>query len=85
MPRLNIDLSTDEFDYINEEVTATTCKSASELISRALKDYRRARALEELDRLVDEGIKSGDSIEVTPEYWERKRQQFLERHRAAGQ
>ena len=28
-----------------------------------------------------EGLNSGDPIEITPEYWEKKRQAIMERHK----
>ena len=36
---------------------------------------------ERLDTLLREGINSGESIPVTPEYWEMKKRKLTERHR----
>ena len=35
---------------------------------------------QKLEALLLEGLNSGDPIEITPEYWENKRPQLLERH-----
>lgn len=82
MPRMNIELSEDDLEYINNEVSTGNIGSTSELIAQALKEYRRGQGLDELDRLVEESLASGESIEVTPEYWEEKRKKILERRRA---
>jgi Arc/MetJ-type ribon-helix-helix transcriptional regulator len=84
MPRTTVDLSVEDLKYIEEEIAATRGNSASEIIALALKDYRRARASDELDRLIDEAIESGESIEINPEYWAKKKQALLSRARAAA-
>ena len=81
MPRVTVELSTDDLNYLQDELAAGRGPTTDELLARALKDYRRARGLEELDRLVQEAIDSGEPFEVTPEYWERKKQEFLARRR----
>ncbi len=36
--------------------------------------------MEKLEALLLERLNSGEPIEITPEYWERKRAQLVERH-----
>lgn len=38
------------------------------------------RGAERLEAVLLEGLKSGEPIEVTPEYWETKRMQLVARH-----
>jgi antitoxin ParD1/3/4 len=83
MPKVNVELSQDDLDYLEAELADGCGKSVDDLLTRAIKDYRRARGLEELERLAQEGIDSGEPFEVTPEYWERKKQEFLARRRAS--
>lgn len=85
MPRVTVDLSADDLAYLEAELADGRAKSVDDLFARAVKDYRRARGAEELDRLVDEAIDSGEPVEITPDYWERKKQEFLARRRARVQ
>jgi Arc/MetJ-type ribon-helix-helix transcriptional regulator len=85
MPRISIDLSPDDFAFVETEIVEASLGSASELVRIALAEYRRGRALDEVDRLVEEALESGEPIPVTPEYWERKKRQFLEGRRTAIQ
>ena len=48
-----------------------------------LRQDQKRRAQEKLEALLLEGINSGKPIEITPEYWEKKRQQLVRRHRQA--
>ena len=41
---------------------------------------QQRKAEEKLEALLLEGLSSGAPIEITPEYWERKRRQFIKRH-----
>ena len=40
---------------------------------------QKERAEERIERLLLEGLDSGEPIGITPEYWEQKRRQLLER------
>lgn len=84
MPQITIELSPDALDYLEAERAAGRGPSIDALIARAVADYRQARGLEELDRLTDEAIESGESTELTPAFWERKKQELLSRPRASS-
>lgn len=56
--------------------------SASEYIRELIRDDQRRAAQEKLEAMLLQGLDSGDPIEVTPEFWEQKRKQLLERHRS---
>jgi len=85
MPRITIDVSSDDLTFIESEVGQSSIASASELIRLALKEYRRVQALDEVDRLLDEALENDETTEITPEYWERKKKEFLARRRATAQ
>jgi antitoxin ParD1/3/4 len=36
--------------------------------------------MKKLEALLLEGLESGKPLEITPEYWEKKRRQLIERH-----
>ncbi len=50
-------------------------------VDTLLEQDRLQEAREELQRLVVEGMESGDPVEATPEFWERLRADL---HRQAG-
>jgi antitoxin ParD1/3/4 len=45
-----------------------------------IRDDQKRCAEEKLEALLLEGLNSGDPLEITPEYWERKRIQLIDRH-----
>ena len=47
---------------------------------KLIREDEKRRAEDKLEALLLEGLNSGDPIEITPEYWERKRQQLTKRH-----
>jgi len=53
------------------------------LVNKALRepksDDEYRRAVEKLEVLLLEGLKSGHPIEVTPEYWSKKRREFRQK------
>jgi antitoxin ParD1/3/4 len=47
---------------------------------KLIREDEKRTAEEKLEALLLKGINSGDPIEITPEYWEVKRQQLIKRH-----
>ena len=84
MPKLTIDLPAADLAYLEAELADGRGRSLDDLLAQAVRDYRRARGAEELDRLVEEAVES-ESVEITPDYWERKKQEFLARRQAQAQ
>jgi hypothetical protein len=85
MPRLTIEVSETDVEYIDAEIAAGRGRTAAEILAKALTDYRRTRGLEELDRLGREAEASGEAFEVTPEYWARKDREYQARRKASAQ
>lgn len=56
--------------------------SASEYVRELIREDQRRAAQERLEEKLLLGLDSGEPIEVTPEYWESKRRQLVERHRS---
>jgi len=80
MASLNISLPQSLKDYVEEQVTANGYSTPSEYVRELLRHDQRRRSEEKLEVLLLEGLNSGDPIQITPEYWENKRRQLLERH-----
>ena len=69
MASLNISLPQSLKDYVEDRVND----------SGYSQDQKR-RVGEKLEDMLLEGINSGEPIEITPEYWENKRWQLIERN-----
>lgn len=58
------------------------CTTISEFVRRLIYDAQRLMAQKELERKLLEGLESGQAIEVTPEYLEKKRARLRAEHGA---
>jgi antitoxin ParD1/3/4 len=67
-------------DFSDRQVASGRYSSASEYVRELIREDEKRRAEEKLEVLLLEGLNSGDPIEITPEYWEGKRQQLIKRH-----
>ena len=84
---LNISLPQSLKDYVEKQVKEGGYSTPSEFIRALLRDDHKRRAREKLEALLLEGVNSGEPLESTPEYWERKRRQLIARfnRKKAGQ
>jgi Arc/MetJ-type ribon-helix-helix transcriptional regulator len=81
MPRITIELSDEDVASIEAEVDAGRAANRATAVAALIDDARRYRVLEEIGRLAQEGIESGEPIPVTPEYWQKKRAAFRARRK----
>ncbi len=77
---LNISMPQTMKDFVEDQVESAGFATPSEYIGALIRDDQKRRAEETLEARLLEGLDSGEPIEITPEYWERKRTQLLERH-----
>jgi antitoxin ParD1/3/4 len=77
---LNISLPRSLKDYVENQVRDSGYSTPSEYVRSLLREDQKRRAQEKIEALLLEGIESGKPIEITPEYWETKRSQLVERH-----
>lgn len=80
MASLNISLPQSLKDYVESQVLAGGYSTPSEYLRELLRQDQKQRAEDKLEALLLAGLCSGDPIEITPEYWENKRRQLVERH-----
>ena len=80
MTSLNISLPQTLKDFVEGQVDTCGFSTPSEYVRALIRDDQKRRAEERLEALLLEGLNSGEPIEITPEYWERKRAQLVERH-----
>jgi len=80
MTSLNISLPSSLKEFVETQVQESGFSTPSEYIRNLVRDDQKRRAEEKLEALLLEGLNSGEPIEITPEYWEKKRTQLIERH-----
>ncbi len=81
MTSLNISLPRSLKEFVEERVKEGGYSTPSEYVRELLREDQKRRAEDKLEAQLLEGLNSGKPIEITPEYWEKKRQQLIERHR----
>ena len=79
MTSLNISLPSSLKEFVETQVQESGFSTPSEYIRNLVRDDQKRRTEEKLEALLLEGLNSGEPIEITPEYWEKKRTQLIER------
>ena len=81
MTTLNISLPESMRAFIEEQVHKGGYSTASEYIRHLIRQEQERADHRRLEELLLEGLDSGESIQVTDEWWEQKRVQLMERFR----
>jgi antitoxin ParD1/3/4 len=76
---LNISLPKALKDYVEIQLKERGYSTASEYLRELIRDDQRRRAVEKLELLALEGLASGNMIEATPEYWQKKHRDLARR------
>ncbi len=77
---LNISLPRPQREFVESEAARSGCTTTSEYMRRLIHEAQKRTQQDELERKLIAGLDSGDPIEITPEYWEQKRRDLVERH-----
>jgi len=77
---LNISLPRPQREFVEAEAAKSGCTTTSEYMRRLIHEAQKRTVQEDLERKLIAGLDSGDPIEITPEYWEKKRRDLVERH-----
>lgn len=77
---LNISLPRPQREFVEAEAAKSGCTTTSEYMRRLIHEAQKRAAHEDLERKLIAGLDSGEAIEITPEYWEKKRRELVERH-----
>ena len=80
MTSLNISLPQTMKDFVEGQLDASGFSTPSEYIRSLIREDQKRWAEDKLEALLLEGLNSGEQIEITPEYCERKRKQLIDRH-----
>ena len=70
-------------EFVEAQAGENGCATPSDYVCSLISAAQKRQAEEKLEALLLEGLESGPPIEVTPEYWEKKRARLLERHEKA--
>ena len=79
METVNFSLPEELKRWVESQVASGGYGNTSEYIRELIRQDRRKKADEKLERLLIEGLDSGEPVEITPEYWERKRRELVAR------
>lgn len=73
MATINISLPEQMRLFVEEQVTAGGYSTTSEYIRSLIRQDNERKNKEHLDNLLLQGLASGESIEVTEQWWDEKR------------
>lgn len=79
MSSLNISLPEPMRAWIDQQVAKGGYSTASEFLRELVREAQKREAQERLERLLLEGLDSGEPIELTDERWERLRKRVSAR------
>ena len=82
MTNMNVSLPGPMRDWIEAQIRGGRYGNASEYVRDLIRRDQERLAHERLEQLLLDGLDSGDAIEVSPEYWNQKRQELIARARA---
>jgi|tagenome__1003787_1003787.scaffolds.fasta_scaffold18004542_1 antitoxin ParD1/3/4 len=66
--------------FVDEQVASGRFTSPSEFIANLVEQARRQAAHERVEKLLLEGLDSGPGIEVTPEFWQKKKGEWTQKY-----
>ncbi len=76
MQQITLDLSDDLLLYIQQQIEQGVFNDINEYLLYLLNQDKAQRQSLELEKMLIEGLDSGEMIEVTEDWWETKRQKF---------
>jgi antitoxin ParD1/3/4 len=77
---LNVSLPRAQRLFVEAEAARSGCTTTSEYVRRLIHDAQRRAAQEDLERKLVDGLESGEPLEISKEYWEKKRRELVARH-----
>ena len=83
MTNINVSLPEPMREWVEAQIKAGRYGNLSEYVRELIRRDQKREAEERLETLLLEGLDSldaGKGIEITPEFWEKKRQDLIRRH-----
>ena len=69
MTNVNVSLPETLKEYIEDQVASGGYGTTSEYLRELIREDKKRKSQERLESLLLEGLESGDSVAVTPEFW----------------
>jgi antitoxin ParD1/3/4 len=79
MTSLNISLPKAMKEYIEARVQDGAFSTPSEYMRALVREDQKRQEQEKLEALLVQSLESGEPVEITPEFWEQRRQALLHR------
>lgn len=79
MKTMNISLPDEMRAFVEEQLESGGYSTASEYIRELIRTAQKEKARARLEALLLEGLDSGEPIEVTPQFWEARRDELRRR------
>jgi antitoxin ParD1/3/4 len=80
MPDLSIHLSDDSQAFVQDQVAAGSFSSPSDYVASLIESARKQAAHSRVEALLIEGLESGPPIDVSPEYWRQKKEEWSRKY-----
>jgi antitoxin ParD1/3/4 len=83
MTVLNISLSDALKEFVESEISEKGYRTASEYVSALIKEAKKRKAKQRLEKMLLAGLHSGDPVPVTNQYWGSKHRRLAKRQARA--
>ena len=80
MTPVEVKLTDDAQSFVDEQVATGRFRSPSDFIANLIDQARRHAAHERVERLLLQGLDSGEGIEVTPDWWSQKADEWANKY-----
>ena len=80
MASLNVKMPDKMREYVDERAEEESFGTPTEYVRHLIREDQKARDKEVLEKMLLEGLNSGEPIEITEEYWDSKKKELLMRH-----
>jgi len=79
---MNISLPENLKEFVESVIANDGYGTASEYVRELIREDEKRRAQERLEKLLLEGLESGEPIAITAEYWQKKRAELVAKHKS---
>lgn len=79
---MNLSLPESLKNFVDEQIAKGGYGTASEYIRQLLREEQKRQLRQEIDAKLVAALESGEPVNVTPEYWDTKRRELMNRHQA---
>lgn len=79
MTTLNISLTESMREFIDQQIDSGDYSTASEYIRHLIRIDQEKAEKKQIEKLLLEGLNSGEPVEITDEWWSQKRTELMER------